>query len=191
MYASELGQHHENDAQRLTDRLDDINTYVVATRHGRVSGFIAITPPTESGYSIDKYFTRMDVPVTFDNGLFEVRLLTVIPEARHTPLAALLMLAAFRYCESHAAHTIVAIGRVELLELYQRAGLRALGRRVTSGRVTYELPLCRDHAPSTCVTGGRFIDSKNGAGGDMGARGNRPQGGRGLLPRRRLLRRNR
>jgi histidinol-phosphate/aromatic aminotransferase/cobyric acid decarboxylase-like protein/N-acyl-L-homoserine lactone synthetase len=139
VYATELAQHPENDAGRLTDRLDDVNTYVVARRHDRVVGFVAITPPTATGYSIDKYFARTDVPVTFDEGLFEVRLLTVVPDVRHTPIAALLMFAAFRYCESHGAHTIVAIGRVQLLDVYQRAGLRTLGRRVTSGAVTYEL----------------------------------------------------
>jgi histidinol-phosphate/aromatic aminotransferase/cobyric acid decarboxylase-like protein/N-acyl-L-homoserine lactone synthetase len=139
VYATELGQHAENAAARLTDRLDDINTYIVARREGRVVGFVAITPPTDVGYSIDKYFRRVDVPVMFDSGLFEVRLLTVIAEARHTPLAALLMFAAFRYCESHGAHSIVAIGRVELLEVYERAGLRPLGRRVTAGAVSYEL----------------------------------------------------
>ena len=38
-----------------------------------------------------------------------------------TFVAALLMFAAFRYCESHGAHTIVAIGRIALLDVYTRA----------------------------------------------------------------------
>jgi histidinol-phosphate/aromatic aminotransferase/cobyric acid decarboxylase-like protein/N-acyl-L-homoserine lactone synthetase len=139
VYATELGQHQRNAGQRLTDRLDEVNGYIVARRSGRIAGFVAITPPTATGYSIDKYFPRADVPVTFDHGLFEVRLLTVVTAARRTPLAALLMFAAFRYCESRGAHTIVAIGRLELLDLYRRTGLRPLGRRAASGAVTYEL----------------------------------------------------
>jgi histidinol-phosphate/aromatic aminotransferase/cobyric acid decarboxylase-like protein len=139
VYAIELGQHQPNAEQRLSDRLDEVNVYIVARRGGRMAGFIAITPPTDTGYSIDKYFARADVPVTFDRGLFEVRLLTVVADARRTLLAALLMFAALRYCESRGARTIVAIGRLELLDLYRRAGLRSLGQRVTSGAVTYEL----------------------------------------------------
>lgn len=139
VYATELGQHPQNAEQRLADRLDEVNSYVVARRNGAVIGFVAITPPTAAGYSIDKYFARADVPVTFDRGLYEVRLLTVVSGARHTPLAALLMFAAFRYCASRGAHTIVAIGRVALLDFYRRAGLRSLGRRATSGAVAYEL----------------------------------------------------
>ena len=49
------------------------------------------------------------------------------------------MYAAFRFVESLGGHTIVAIGRVELLDLYTRVGLQPLGKRATSGAVTYEL----------------------------------------------------
>jgi histidinol-phosphate/aromatic aminotransferase/cobyric acid decarboxylase-like protein len=51
----------------------------------------------------------------------------------------LLMYGAFRYCESRGARQIAAIGRLEVLDVYCRAGLRPLGRRVQAGAVTYEL----------------------------------------------------
>lgn len=37
-YATELGQHPENPEQRLTDRLDDINDYLVAVDGDQVWG---------------------------------------------------------------------------------------------------------------------------------------------------------
>jgi len=140
VYARELGQHPVNAAGMLQDPLDDINSYVVAKRAGSIVGFVAITPPTSShGYSIDKYFKREDVPLTFDARLYEVRLLTVTHPFRHGMLGGLLMYAALRFVESQGAQTIVAIGRVDLLDLYARVGLRPLDKRTSSGAVTYEL----------------------------------------------------
>jgi histidinol-phosphate/aromatic aminotransferase/cobyric acid decarboxylase-like protein/N-acyl-L-homoserine lactone synthetase len=139
VYASELHQHPENAERTLVDRLDTINTYVVARCAREVVGFVAITPPTPRGYSIDKYFQRDDLTLSFDPGLYEVRLLTVTRAFRRGPLASLLMYAALRFAESQGATTIVAIGRIELLDLYTRAGLKPLGRRATCGAVTYEL----------------------------------------------------
>jgi histidinol-phosphate/aromatic aminotransferase/cobyric acid decarboxylase-like protein/N-acyl-L-homoserine lactone synthetase len=143
VYATELGQHPENAAGRLTDSLDAVNTYLVARRAGVLLGFVAVTPPNETGYSLDKYFSRADVPVAFDDGLYEVRLLTVVHLARRSQLAFLLMYGALRFCESRGARTIAAIGRLEVLDVYRRAGLQSLGRRVRAGAVTYELLAAR------------------------------------------------
>ena len=139
VYASELGQHPETPDGVLTDILDEINTYIVAKRDDRVVGFVAITPPNRRGYSVDKYFAREDMPFRSDEGLYEVRLLTVVKSSRRTRLAALLMYAALRYAESHGARVIVAIGRQEVLRLYERTGLRSHGLRARAGAVTYEL----------------------------------------------------
>jgi histidinol-phosphate/aromatic aminotransferase/cobyric acid decarboxylase-like protein/N-acyl-L-homoserine lactone synthetase len=139
VYATELGQHPENPAGELIDKLDAVNVYLVAKRGETVLGFVAVTPPGPLGYSLDKYFLRADIPVTFDDGLYEVRLLTVVRRARRSDLASLLMYGSFRYCESRGARQIAAIGRVEVLDVYRRAGLRPLGRRVEAGAVTYEL----------------------------------------------------
>ncbi|MBW8875099.1 MAG: aminotransferase class I/II-fold pyridoxal phosphate-dependent enzyme [Acidobacteria bacterium] len=139
VYAAELGQHSTNPEGRLRDGLDDCNEYVVATEGGELAGFVSLTPPGGASYSIDKYFAREDVPVAFDDGLWEVRLLTVPPGRRGRALAFLLMYAAFRRVESRGGARIVAIGRRELLGFYRKAGLRPLGPRAQAGRVTYEL----------------------------------------------------
>ncbi len=139
VYARELGQHAENTGGRLTDALDAVNVYLVAKIGGTIAGFVSITPPGDAGYSIDKYFARADVALTFDRGLYEVRLLTVTSTHRRTHLASLLMYGAFRYLECAGARTAVAIGRLELVEFYRRAGLRPLGLRTKSGAVSYEL----------------------------------------------------
>lgn len=153
VYAAELGQHPENDAHVLSDHLDAVNTYIVAKIDSEIAGFVAITPPGDAGYSIDKYFTREDIPIVFDTGLYEVRLLTVSPRWRGSRAAPLLMYAASRYVESVGGTSIVCIGRLEMMEMYRRAGLRSLDRRVQAGRVTYEL--------MTIETGGDQADHQD------------------------------
>src|SRR5205814_3341198 len=54
VYAQELKQHAQNTGGLLKDKLDEINTYLVARRGGEIAGFIAVTPPSAVGYSIDK-----------------------------------------------------------------------------------------------------------------------------------------
>ncbi len=139
VYAAELGQHALTAEERLSDPLDDYNEYVVAAENGEIAGFVSLTPPGRDRYSVDKYFSRDEIPFPFDDGLWEVRLLTVPPRSRGRALAFLLMYAAFRLAESRGGTRVVAIGRRELLGFYRKAGLRPLGPRAQSGQVVYEL----------------------------------------------------
>jgi hypothetical protein len=49
---------------------------------------------------VDKYFAREDFPFSFDDNLYEVRLLTVAPGHRRLVLASVLMYAALRRIEA-------------------------------------------------------------------------------------------
>jgi histidinol-phosphate/aromatic aminotransferase/cobyric acid decarboxylase-like protein/GNAT superfamily N-acetyltransferase len=140
VYAAELHQHHENDLGELRDPLDAFNIYLVARDSaGALAGFVSVTPPGHGKYSIDKYLARDQLPFQCDRDLYEVRLLTVAPAHRRGPLASLLMYAAWRYIDSHGGQRIVAIGRQEVLSIYLKCGLVPLGRRIVSGKVTFEL----------------------------------------------------
>jgi len=147
VYAEELGQHHPNAAGALSDPLDAVNIYLVARMDGELAGFISITPPGATGYSIDKYAARETLPFVFDDKLYEVRLLTVLKPHRGSELATLLMYGAYRWVEAHGGTSIMAIGRREVTEMYQRCGLEAIGRSVQSGAVTYDFL----HAPITAL----------------------------------------
>ena len=139
IYGRELGQHPANASGALRDPLDAFNVYLVARVGRDLAGFISITPPTDSGYSIDKYFARESLPFPFAEQLYEVRLLTVLPAYRGGELATLLMYAAFRWIESHGGTRVAAIGREELLELYGRCGLERTGMKARCGAVQFEL----------------------------------------------------
>ncbi len=139
VFARELGQHAVNPAGRLHDAIDGWNVYIVVKIEGEIAGSISITPPGGPAFSIDKYFQRERLPLAVDDTLYEVRLLTVVGPHRGRELAALLMYAAFRWIEARGGRRIVAIGRREILDLYLRVGMEAVGPSARSGAVTYDL----------------------------------------------------
>jgi len=139
VFAAELHQHATNATGRLTDALDAFNHYIVATEGERMVGFISITPPGGSGYSIDKYFQRTELPFPVDDRLYEIRLLSVPRSNRSRLLAAGLMYAAFRWIEARGGTRVVAIGRAEIRKLHLRVGMQATGQNVQAGQVTYGL----------------------------------------------------
>jgi histidinol-phosphate/aromatic aminotransferase/cobyric acid decarboxylase-like protein/GNAT superfamily N-acetyltransferase len=142
VYALELGQHAARPEAELTDALDVHNEYLTASVNAQLAGFVSLTPPG-GRYSIDKYIARGDLAFPVDDGLWEVRLLTVLDPWRGGPVAALLMYAALRQVEAAGGTRIVAIGRREIRDFYIKAGLKPLGRQFHAGAVTYELMSAR------------------------------------------------
>ncbi len=139
VYAEELHQHAATQNGRLSDSLDAFNEYIIAKIDDELVGLISITPPGFGRYSIDKYLDRKDVDVSFDEGLYEMRILTLAKEHRGTRLAAALMYAAGRWAEEKGGTHLVALGRVEVLNLYLKHGFKPLGRQIQAGAVTFEL----------------------------------------------------
>ncbi len=139
VYAHELRQHPSNSDTTLRDSLDASNVYLVAKVTGKIAGFVSVTPPELQNYSVDKYFARETLPFSVDDGLHEIRLLTVLKTHRGGDLATLLMYAAFRWVESHGGSHVMAIGRREILELYLKVGLQRAGYSTRCGSVIYDL----------------------------------------------------
>jgi N-acyl-L-homoserine lactone synthetase len=139
IYAEELGQHEINDHKELKDHLDHDNEYLIVKESDQIKGFVSITPPKNQTYSIDKYFSRVDVPCSFDNNLYEVRLLTVPQGSRGRLFASLLMYGAFRWIQNRGGKQIVAIGRKEVKKLYQKVGFKFTDLITQSGQVSYQL----------------------------------------------------
>ena len=142
VFAEELHQHPEHAEQRLTDCTDAHNVYIVAKLDQTIVGCISVTPPGHK-YSIDRYLSREELPFLCDDGLYEVRLLTILPGYRHSviggELAGLLIYATFRWIDHLGGRRVVAIGRREVLGLYCKIGLEPLGREIRCGAVTFEL----------------------------------------------------
>ncbi|CQR61010.1 pyridoxal phosphate-dependent aminotransferase [Streptomyces leeuwenhoekii] len=165
VYAEELGQHAPNAEGRLVDGLDGDNVYLVAARRADRLGFVSVTPPWVGRYGLDKYLTRAELPLLDEGDVFEVRLLTVEPEARSGAVGALLMYAALRWIASRGGRRVVAMGRADLLGMYRAAGLRPVGRTVRSGAVDFEVltgevaELSRGAAERHAATVARLADT--------------------------------
>lgn len=139
VYATELGQHIVQRDAKLSDALDERNIYITAKIRDELAGFISITPPGAGHYSIEKYLRRDELPIRLDECTYEVRILTVSSAHRHSRLAWYLMYAAFRWIEEHGGEQIIAMGRTDVLGIYQSFGAELLQRRIQSGAVAFEL----------------------------------------------------
>ena len=139
VYATELGQHAIQENATLSDVLDESNIYITAKIRGELAGFISITPPSLGHYSIEKYLRRDELPIRLDERTYEIRILTVSRTHRHSRVASYLMYAAFRWVEEHGGEQIIAMGRSEIIGMYQSFGAQLLGRQIISGAVTFEL----------------------------------------------------
>jgi hypothetical protein len=116
----------------LARRAGEGNGYPVLAYGDEIAGFVSATPPGHGRYSIDKYVSRDELPFTCDDGLFEVRILTVWEQFRASPIAGLLMYAAFRWIKQQRGTRVMAIGRLEVLGVYLKLGLKTLGRTIRS-----------------------------------------------------------
>ena len=137
IYSLELKQHKENPEKMLKDAIDEINTYIIVKINDNIAGFVSITPPGGK-YGLDKYIDRTEFPYIYDN-MFEGRLFSVLEEFRGTNTAMLLFFAILRYVEENGGTKIMTIGRSDLVEFYEKTGLKNLDRSIQSGEVTFKL----------------------------------------------------
>ena len=139
VYSEELGQYASSPDGSLPDSADVCSVYITACMDTTLIGFIGITPPRSPCYSVDKHLPRQDIPVTFDEGVYEIRALTVRRPTRGLYVAACLMFAAYRWIQAHGGKYILSLGRHDVVGMYLRLGLQHLERSVECGAVTYDL----------------------------------------------------
>lgn len=139
VFARELRQYDLNEDGILRDRLDDHNVYVIIKRGETLAAITSITPPGPHGYSVDKYIQREDMPFPVNDRTYEVRLFTVRDEFRGSGDVTLLMYAAYEWVRARNGERVIALGREEVLPLYERSGFKRFPHVVQSGSVTYHL----------------------------------------------------
>lgn len=139
VYATELGQYESRPDGILQDAPGIDGVYIAASINGKIVGFVGITPPISPKFSVDRYLPRNEIPIMFNEYLYEIRALTVLRNFRGSLIAGALMYAALRWVESNGGTRILAIGRREVLDMYLRVGLKRVGPSFQSGTVTYEL----------------------------------------------------
>jgi histidinol-phosphate/aromatic aminotransferase/cobyric acid decarboxylase-like protein len=139
VYAEELEQYESRPDGVLPDSTDIRGSYIITYVDKTLAGFVGITPPGSPRYSVDKYFTRDGIPITFNNRLYEIRALTVRRPYRGSHIAGCLMYAAFRWIQARGGEHIMSMGRRDVVDMYLRLGLNLIGQSVKCGAITYDL----------------------------------------------------
>jgi len=139
VYAEELKQYESRPDGVLPDSTDIRGSYIITCVDKILAGFVGITPPGSPRYSIDKYFTRDEIPITFNSRLYEIRALTVRRSFRGSQIASCLMYAAFRWIQACGGEHVMSMGRRDVVDMYLRLGLDLTGQSVKCGAVTYDL----------------------------------------------------
>lgn len=142
VYARELQQYPTQSNDQLPDASILTSRFILACDfQEKLLGFVAITPPQARRYGLEKYVPHERWPLPISDRLFEIRALTVAAEHRRGAAASLLMYAALRWIDSQRGARIIAMGRRDLLPLYQKCGLRRSNITFKAGSAEYEI-LC-------------------------------------------------
>lgn len=112
--------------------------YIVASVSGEVVGYVGISGPG-SEYPIESHFRRDQLPMAFDEGLFEVRVVVVGTEGPIEHPALALAYAALRSVENRDGTHLVIIARTDLIPFFRKLGLVALEHRLHAGVVEFEV----------------------------------------------------
>lgn len=139
IFVRETKQKNANPEEKLQDPLDTHNIYIIARQDENLVGFISVTPPNPQGYSIDKYFSREELPFPFDDKLYEVRILAVSESYRGRGLPIVLIYAAYRWIESCGGQRLMGLARDEILDVYRGLGCEPMGISILFGNVRCEL----------------------------------------------------
>lgn len=132
-FATELGQHAENDSGRLRDPFHPENVYFIAVHDSRVVGMVALhdKPP----YSVLKRLAGPAVLDAFPGSKLEIRLLGIHPEHRNQMLFAGLLHMVFEYARAY--DWLLISGVEDRIELYRGLGFKELGPPVSDGRAAF------------------------------------------------------
>ena len=134
-FVREIPQHPDGGSGRLVDKFHDKNTYLIGLKHGRLAGMLAAhdRPP----FSVAG---RLPDPAVLDRpGLkpLEVRLLTVEPAERNTPVMLGVVWFLQHYARARGYTHFLISGVEEQLPLYRHIGFEPLGPPVGVGRASF------------------------------------------------------
>ncbi len=139
VYAVELGQFNVSADGKVPDGAQVESEYIVAKIGKKIVGFVGVTPPSSPQYSLEKYVMRGQVPLEFDESLYEIRALTVRAGFRGYFISNCLMYAAFQLIRKYGGINVVSIGHENVLNMYTRLGFVKTDLNFKVGNMHYEL----------------------------------------------------
>jgi hypothetical protein len=135
-FVEEIPQHQENEKGVLVDKYHIKNNYIIARDNSNVLGMVSYN--LERPFSLDEKINDLDQYLPEFSKLAEIRLLSVIPEARNTTLAYRM----FRYLcsvlmDMHVDAAVIS-GTTRQLPLYHKIGFKPFANLVGKQGALYQ-----------------------------------------------------
>jgi hypothetical protein len=135
VFADEVAQHQRTPTGLLVDKFHHKNVYFIALEGEEMVGMVAVhgQPP----FSIAARLADASILDQLGGPLLEVRLLAVVPRARHGSVIAGLIGMVHAHAELHGFDHVLISGIREHVPTYVRYGFRPLGPEVASGQAWF------------------------------------------------------
>lgn len=143
-FVEEIPQHAPNDARRLVDRFHAQNTYLICLAGGpggALAGMLALR--TQRPFSLDEKLPDLDAYLPDGACIGEVRLLSVAPAWRGTPVLAGLAQLLERECRARALDLLIVSATTRQRRLYRHFGFEPFGPLVGSAAAQFQPMLLR------------------------------------------------
>jgi len=135
-FVDEIPQHSINSEQRLVDRYDQENTYVIAKDGKEVVGMIAIRG--NRPFSLDGKMADLDDYLPQDAKPCEIRLLAVKKDYRNSYVFFKLCDLLVSHCLNHEYNMALISGVERQIKLYKRIGFVAFGEMTGIGEAKFQ-----------------------------------------------------
>lgn len=121
-FVEEIPQHEPNAVRKLKDKFHENNTYIICKDGDVIAGMVACCD--KRPFSLDAKVEHLDSHLPPHTKAYEIRLLAVRDEYRHTNVIALLMRALFTYLLDNHADLVVISGTTRQRVMYRKLGFK-------------------------------------------------------------------
>jgi predicted N-acetyltransferase YhbS len=135
-FVEEIPQHQQNESRMLVDKFHHKNQYIIAKNGDRVLGMV--TYNFERPFSLDEKIHNLDALLPQFSRLAEIRLLSILPEARHTTLAYRMLKHLCNELMDLGADAAIISGTTRQLALYSKIGFKPFSELIGKEGAQYQ-----------------------------------------------------
>ena len=121
-FVEEIPQHEPNAAKSLRDKFHENNTYIICKDGANIAAMVACCG--KRPFSLDAKGDHLDAYLPPHTKAYEIRLLAVKDEYRHTNIIALLMRALLKHLLENNVDLAVISGTTRQLPMYRKMGFK-------------------------------------------------------------------
>lgn len=154
-FVEEIPQHDKNANEKLIDKFDSENTYVVCIKDKQLIGMLAYR--NKRPFSLDGKLKNLDSYLPKGRRVCEIRLLAVVSEHRYSNISLALVYKLINYSLDRGSDNAIFSGTVRQLKLYRHIGAVPFGPLVGSKDARYQPMYLTDEAFRMVEHTSRFL----------------------------------